>query len=153
MRLPFQPVRTVTDPNGRQWELYLTKTVVPEWSEGGYNSLVDDPQPLLGILSLPLMLLGFLWSSILSPLLRFVLLYPYALLKGRRSRAARVEAICYSYSAGTMRHTWTTTADQAGSVLATVAIALEDGKIAAPVGAVYVIPGWDRELPRPFEAD
>ena len=100
------------------------------------------------------MLLGFLWSSVLSPLLRFVLLYPYALLKGRRSRAARVEAICYSYCGRrTMTHTWTTTADQADSVLGTVALALEDGKIAAPVGAVYLVPGWNRELPERFEAE
>jgi hypothetical protein len=144
MRLPFKPVCTVTDPSGRQWELYLTKTALPEWREGGYNSLVDDPEPFLGILNIPLMLIGFLWSSILSPALRFLLLYPYALVKGRRSRAARVEAICFSTWDGTMTHTWTTTADQAESVLHTVALALEEGRIAEPVGAVYAIPASER---------
>jgi len=149
MRLPFKPVCTVTDPGGRQWELYLTKTVVPEWREGGYNSLLDDPEPMLGILNIPLMLIGFAWSSILSPVLRFLFLYPFALVKGRRSRAARIEAICFSAGEGTLTHTWTTTADQAESVLHTVALALEEGRIAQPVGAVYTIPASERRSSLP----
>ena len=153
MRLSFKPLRTVTDPSGRQWELYLTKTVLPEWREGGYNSLVDDPEPFLGILNLPLMLIGFLWSSVLSPALRFLLLYPYALVKGRRSRAARIEAVCFSSFEPTMTHTWTTTADQAESVLSTVALALEEGRIAEPVGSVYAIPARERTSSPPDLAE
>ncbi|HEY4347292.1 MAG TPA: hypothetical protein VGM80_06850 [Gaiellaceae bacterium] len=141
MRLPFRPVRKVKDPDGREWELYVTKTVLPEWKEGSsdgdaFDALGPAAAPLW-ILVIPLMLLGVIWSAILSPLLRFVCLYPFALIKGRRSRAARVEAVCFSSAYGIETRRWTTTADQADSVLATIAIAIEEGRPPQLVGAVY----------------
>jgi hypothetical protein len=135
---PFGPDRVVTDPAGRRWELYMSKVVPPEWS-GGYDSM-EDPFPLpgfAGLAQIPFVLVATLWSAVISPLLRFLFLYPVALTKGIRSRSARIEAICFSSEFGIETRTWTTTADQAKSVLATIATGLEEGQVAQPAGAVY----------------
>jgi hypothetical protein len=139
--MPFRAVRKVTDPAGTEWELYVSRYVLPEWRQGDYNSWVDEgpietPQfaPLM-LMQVPFMLLGFLWSAVISPLLRFVFLFPYAFVKGRRSRTARIEAICFGVEPET--RVWTTTLDQLDSVLDTVALGLEEGRVAQPRGAVY----------------
>ncbi len=148
MRRPFRPLRTVTDPEGDQWELYLSRIPVPGWREGGYNSFLDSmgPEMLatpltaeLMLLELPFAFVGFVWSSLVVPALRLMCMTPYAVYKGRRSHAARIEAICFAYSGGGCEtRTWMTTIDQAESVLAEVAQGLEQGRIAQPLGAVYV---------------
>ena len=138
MRRPFRPARTVTDPHGREWELYITRGVLPAWKEGGYNSWIDDASPAdsVGFIAeLPLALVGFLWSSVLQPLLRAAFLTPFAIVRGRRSYAARVEAICFFPAQET--RTWTTTVDQADSVLNQIALGIEEGKVVQPIGAVY----------------
>jgi hypothetical protein len=135
---PFGPDRVVTGPDGRRWELYVSKVVLPEWAGG--SSPLEDPLLIPGppmLLQIPIMFLGFLWSAVVSPLLRFLFLYPVALTKGIHSRAARIEAICFQSEFGIETRTWTTTADQAKSVLATIASGLEEGETAQPAGAVY----------------
>ena len=135
---PFRPARQVTDPQGQEWELYVSRVAPPAWKEGGYNSLVDSPPILPGpliLLDLPLAFLGFLWSSILMPFLRFVLLTPFAVVKGRRSHSARIEAMCFYPEPET--RTWTTTPDQVESVLDEIVLGLQEGKIVQPTGAVY----------------
>lgn len=146
MRRPFRPVRTVIDPAGDEWELYISRIVMPDWREGGYNAVVDAPGemvpagPAIGLmlLDVPFALVGFVWSSVIVPALRLVLLTPFAVIKGRRSHAASILAICWSYSGGgSETRTWTTTIDQADSVLNEVARGLEEGKTVQPQGAVY----------------
>jgi hypothetical protein len=147
MRRPFRPLRTVTDPEGDLWELYVSRIAAPDWREGGYNPWVDglggDPpsNPAtaeLMLLELPFAFVGFLWSSIVVPALRLLFLTPIAAVRGRRSHAARILAVCVAYSGGGREtRTWTTTIDQVESVLNEIANGLEVGKIVQPIGAVY----------------
>jgi len=128
----------VTDPSGQEWELYVSRVALPEWKDGAYDSWNDDPMPFEGpafILEIPLMLVGFVWSSILVPLLRLIFLTPFAVVRGRRSHAARIDAICFFPSQET--RTWTTTLDQVDSVLNQIALGIEEGKVVQPIGAVY----------------
>jgi hypothetical protein len=78
---------------------------------------------------------GFLWSSLVSPLLRFVFLMPVAYVKGRRSHAMRIEAV--SYDGRQETRLWTTTSDMADSVFNQIALGLEEGRLVVPVGSVY----------------
>jgi hypothetical protein len=138
MPRPFRPARKVTDPQGQEWELYVSRVVLPSWKQGGYNGLVDNSSPADGelfLLEIPFALAGFLWSSILLPLTRFLFLTPFAIVRGRRSKAARIEAICLYPEPET--RTWTTTVDQANSVLNQIALGLEEGKVVQPIGAAY----------------
>ena len=116
----------------------MSKTALPAWKEGDYagHDLTGDPVfDRFALLELPFMLVGFLWSSILLPLLRFVLVLPFAVVKGRRSRAVRIEAV----TAFPVREVllWTTTDGQVDGVLDEIAAGLAEGKVARPVGAVY----------------
>jgi hypothetical protein len=134
---PFRPRRKVTDPTGQEWELYVCRVELPEWKES-YDSWGEDPMPFTGpaaLLELPLMLISFLWSSLLVPLLRLVFLTPFAVVKGRRSQAAQIQAICFFPYRET--RTWTTTLDQVDSVLNQIALGIEVGKVVQPIGAVY----------------
>jgi hypothetical protein len=138
MRRPFRPARKVIDPQGQEWELYVSRVVLPGWKEGGYNGLVDNSSPGDGeafLLEIPFALVGFLWSSILLPLLRFLCFTPFAIIRGRRSKSARIEAMCLYPEPET--RTWTTTCDQANSVLNQIALGLEEGKVVQPIGAFY----------------
>jgi len=142
MRRPFQPNRKVTDPSGHEWQLFISRVALPEWKEGegqfdtwvdgGPATRLDGP---LFLLELPIAFADFVVTSIVVPFLRMLLLTPFAIVKGRRSHAARIEAICFFPSPET--RTWTTTLDQADSVLNQIALGLEEGKIVQPIGAVY----------------
>ena len=90
MQRPFHPVRKVTDPSGYEWELYVSRGALPACKDG-YNSWLDEASPGDGpsvLLQIPFAIAGFLWSSVLSPMLRFVVLLPFAMIKGRRSGAS-----------------------------------------------------------------
>lgn len=135
----FRPACVVRDPLGQEWELYVSRFVPPGWKQGGGGmdgSLIVAPR--VGVLyaaAIPLALLGFIWACVLLPLIRFFILLPVAVVRGRRSQAVRIEAICF-YPDREIR-LWTTTRDQASSVVAQVAAGLEQGKVVKPLGAVY----------------
>ena len=135
---PVRAVRTVTDPSGQQWELYVSRVALPAWRQGGYNGWLDDPGPGDGrafLLELPFALVGFVWSGLVWPALRFLCLFPGAVVKGRRSHAARIEAVSIYPEEET--RLWTTTTDMVDSVLNQIALGLEEGRVVQPVGAVY----------------
>jgi hypothetical protein len=130
----LRPERTVRGPSGDYWELYVSKTRLPPWRQGqsGDSSLTDDPFDAVGLL---LALLGAIWSSFLLPLFRFFVALPFAVVKGRRSRAIRIEAVNHF----PMREVllWTTTEGQVKGVLDEIAAGLAEGKVVQPTGAVY----------------
>ncbi len=133
----FRAARTVTSPSGDYWELYVSKTTLPAWREGnsGFDPGLEAVNPEIGLFELPLMILAFLWSSILVPLTRVVVLLPIAVMKGRRSHAVRIEAV------NTFPHRqvllWTTTDVHKDRVLDEIAAGLAQGKVVYPSGAVY----------------
>ena len=132
----FRPARTVTGPRGEYWELYVSKTALPAWRErepGGLEYGTGDARS--DLLELPFMLVSALWGMLIAPLLRFVVLLPFAFVRGRRSRAVRIEAVN-----GFPRrevYLWTTTDDGVERVLDEIVADLAAGKFAQPEGAVY----------------
>lgn len=132
----FRPARTVTGPHGEYWELYVSKTALPAWREGEAGAFEDGfPDPRGDLLQLPLMLVSAVWGMLIAPLLRFVVLLPGAVVRGRRSRAVRIEAV----SGFPQREVflWTTTDDGVARVLDEIAAGLAQGKLVQPDGAVY----------------
>lgn len=135
----FRPARTVTGPTGDYWEIYVSKTALPGWKQGqsgadfDYGGAVGANQ--LDLLELPFMLASFLWSNLLVPLGRFVLLLPFAFLRGRRSRAVRIEAVATYPRRQVLL--WTTTDGYAPGALDEIVAGLAAGKIVHPAGCVY----------------
>ncbi|MES1248881.1 MAG: hypothetical protein ABUS54_14535 [Actinomycetota bacterium] len=127
----FRPARTVTAPNGIVWELYVSKTALPPWREGEAGASLGVPNDLWLVFA-PF---TALWSAIIVPLFRFVALLPIAVVRGRRSRAVRIEAVV-SYPAREVL-LWTTTDSFLEGVLDEIASGLAEGKVVQPSAAVY----------------
>jgi hypothetical protein len=135
----FRPRRTVRDPAGQEWELYVSRVAPPSWREAPSFGLDAPPVGRLGaqlfVFGLPFAFLSFLWGGVVRPAIRCCALMPVAVVKGRRSKAVRIEAICFF--PGCETRLWTTTLDQVGSVLEEIACGLAEGRVVQPVGAVY----------------
>jgi hypothetical protein len=134
---PFRPARTATDPQGRVWELYTTRSAMPPLGPNqdfAHNTrMFEEPDPMeIGYAAVPLAIVGFVWTQILVPIMRV----PTAYARGRRTHATRIEAVLFEYGIRET-HFWTTTTDMVDGVLEQVALGLEDGKFVQPVGAVY----------------
>ena len=131
----FRPARTVSGLGGDYWELYVSKTALPPWREGragAYDSGVDSRADLLEV---PFMIFNAVWSLLIVPLLRFAVLLPFAVVRGRRSRAVRIEAVRTFPEREVFL--WTTTDEQVDAVLDEIAAGLAVGKLVQPEGAVY----------------
>jgi hypothetical protein len=137
MRLPFQPVRRVSDPSGETWEIYVVRMApigqLQPLSQGSAASLMVRDEI---VAAAPMALLSFIWSCLLVPLVRLLVRAPIAAVRGRRSHTVRIQAICFDVSSSETR-TWTTTVDQADSVVEEIAAGLALGKTVQPDGAVY----------------
>jgi hypothetical protein len=131
----FRPARTVTGPHGQYWELYVSKTALPAWREGKPGRFEDGTGDARGdLLELPFMLISAIWGMLIEPLLRFAVLLPFAFVRGRRSRAVRIEAVSTFPREVFL---WTTTDDGVERVLDEIAAGLAVGKFVQPQGAVY----------------
>jgi hypothetical protein len=133
----FRPARKVTDPNGRDWEIYVSRSELPKWRPAGgdYDNTVSSwwwLEPLAHtILLLPL----FLLYQIVVPLVRALAELPGIIVRGRRSGIRIVEAISFWPVKET--YTWTTTGDHVERVVDQVARGLEQGEFAHPLGATF----------------
>lgn len=134
----FRASTTVTSPSGDYWELYVSKVALPRWR--GTDGDDVDPGGLLSstdavLFEIPLMIVAFLWANVLVPLARVAVLLPAAVVRGRRSRAVRIEAV------KTFPHRevllWTTTDESRQRVLDEIVAGLEQGRVVQPRGAVY----------------
>jgi hypothetical protein len=132
----FRPARTVTGPHGEYWELYVSKTALPAWREGKPGRFEDGTgDPRGDLLELPFMLVSAVWGMLVEPLLRFLVLLPVSFVRGRRSRAIRIEAV--NGFPHREVYLWTTTDDGVERVLDEIVAGLAAGKFAQPEGAVY----------------
>lgn len=132
----FRPARTVTTPSGDYWELYVSKTVLPAWRQGdGFQPGIETADAPIGLFELPIMVVSFLWSSLLVPLARVLVLLPVSVIRGRRSRAVRIEALSTFPQRQVLL--WTTTDVHKDRVLDEIAAGLALGKVVCPSGAVY----------------
>jgi hypothetical protein len=131
----FRPVRTVTSPSGDYWEIYVSKTALPPWREARSGNFDSGGDPRLFLLELPFAILGALWSLLVVPLFRFLALLPIAVVRGRRSRAVRIEAV-NNYPVREVL-LWTTTDGFLDGVLEEIAGGLASGKVVQPSAAVF----------------
>lgn len=129
----FRAARKISCPNGDYWELYASKTALPSWRERGGSDSLGDPRA--DLLMLPFAVIGAIWGMLIAPFLRFVVLLPVAVVRGRRSRAVRIEAVRTFPDREVLL--WTTTEGSLDVVLDEIAAGLAAGKIVHPEGAVY----------------
>src|SRR5579864_479160 len=131
----FRPARTVTGPTGT-WELYVSKTALPAWKEGQGDfgsSLAVGGFAGAGegfLIGAALSLIGVIWTNLLVPLGRFLFFLPVSFIRGKRSRAIRIEALNPFPNREVLL--WTTTVDAKERVLDEIAEGLAAGKIAHP---------------------
>lgn len=136
----FRPARTVTAPDGVEWELYASRFAFPPWrpaAYGGSAALADggwgSPADLLfWVLEIPL----FVLREILVPVGRMLADLPAAAVHARRTRTVTVEAICFWPRKVSL--VWTASPDHADRVLSQVAAALLRGERPSPLGATFV---------------
>jgi len=129
----LRPARKISCANGDYWELYASKTALPAWQQRGGMSSLGDPRA--DLLAFPFAVLGAIWGMVFAPLLRVLVLLPIAVVRGRRSRAIRVEAVRNFPDREVLL--WTTTDGRLETVLDEIAAGLAAGKIVQPEGAVY----------------
>jgi hypothetical protein len=130
----FRPARKVSCPNGDYWELFVSKTALPAWRETG-GSMGSFGDPRADLIALPFAVIGAIWGMLVFPLLRFLVQLPAAVIRGRRSRAVRIEAVRTYPQREVLL--WTTTDGSVEVVLDEIAAGLAGGKIVQPEGAVY----------------
>jgi hypothetical protein len=127
----FRPARKVSCPNGDYWELYASKTALPSWRKAGIHvRRSGDP-----ILDIPIVVFSVLWALLVEPFLLLFVLLPAAVVRGRRSRAVRIEAVRTFPEREVLL--WTTTDGSVDVVLDEIAAGLAAGKVVQPEGAVY----------------
>jgi hypothetical protein len=130
----FRPARKVSCANGDYWELYVSKTALPAWRETG-GSMGSFGDPRADLIALPFAVVGAIWGMLIAPFLRFIVLLPIAAVRGRRSRAVRIEAVRTFPQREVLL--WTTTEGSVDAVLDEIAAGLAEGRTVQPEGAVY----------------
>lgn len=134
--MSFRPARRVVDPDGREWELYVSRSDLPSWKPADYGDMPAIATSsrmwfLLALVEIPL----FFIFQVLVPLLRLIAELPVALVRVRRSQERLVDAITFWPHEESYR--WTTTSDHLERVLDQVAVGLEGGQIARPLDAEF----------------
>jgi hypothetical protein len=136
----FDPVRTVTGPDGRVWEIYVSRFKTPGWKPSHYSSAVDDfggafylarLMLLFVIVEIPLFLLYY----VLWPLVRFLVLLPAAVASGLASNEIRIEAV--TFYPWPESHLWVTKKDRVDEVLLQVVRDLRVGEVSQPLAAEF----------------
>jgi hypothetical protein len=134
----LRPSRTVVDPRGTEWEIYVTRSRIGSWK--GLDS--PDVEPLgssparggadLWFVLVPVMVV----LEIVAGILRLIALVPLSLASAARHRNLRVEAIV-SYPARQV-YAWDVERDVLDDVLEEITASLERGSIAHPVDARFL---------------
>jgi hypothetical protein len=133
----FRPYARVTDPHGREWEIYASKLTMPRRGS-------PDPTPAgLGLppgrgelITAPIDGIVYLLAFIPRLLLRLFVDLPVALMRAARSDTWTIEAI--SWAPFRASYTWTTTSEYRGQVLAQVEGGLARGETPRPRNAQFV---------------
>jgi hypothetical protein len=136
----FDPVRTVTGPDGRVWEIYVSRFKTPGWKPSQYGSGGDDFGGALHLLRLVLLFVIvdiplFLLYYVLWPLVRFLVLLPSALVRGLGSDEMRIEAV--TFYPWPESHLWVTKRDRVEEVLLQVVRDLRVGEVSQPLAAGF----------------
>jgi hypothetical protein len=135
----FRARAKVTDPDGYQWEVCVSRLAAPRWKPASYE---NDPSlgfgagsrggRIDGLLAIP----EFLLFEVLWPLVRFLVELPFAAARARHSNTYRVEA--HTWFPKHEAYLWTTTADHVDRVTLQIVDGLKLGELARPLGAAFV---------------
>ena len=129
----LRPRRRVLDPHGAEWELYVSRMVLPPWRPADYEV---GPVAQSTIFGLALEACFAVVGAILVPLVRLLASLPGAWLRGRRSEEYRIEAITWFPHRQT--HTWTTSAEDLDEALVAISAGIRRGRPAQPSCAVFL---------------
>jgi hypothetical protein len=133
----FRPSARVTDPHGREWEIYASKLALPRRG-------APDPTPA-GLsfppgrgdaISAPIDGVVYLLAFIPRLLLLVLVDLPVGIVRAVRSDTWTIEAI--SWAPFRASYTWTTTREHRGQVLAQVEGGLARGETPHPRNAQFV---------------
>jgi hypothetical protein len=132
----LRPSRTVVDPRGTTWEIYVTRTRIGQWNGISPDVPTGFPSPqrteLLSFLLVPVMMV----LELIVGILRLIALVPLSLASVATRRPLRIEAIT-EYP---MRQTyaWNVVPPMLDRVLDEISAALERGSIAHPSDAHFL---------------
>jgi hypothetical protein len=129
----LRPRRKVLDPHGAEWEVYVSRMVLPVWRPADHEVGPVAQATIFGML-----LEGCLAivGAILVPLVRMLAAMPGAWLRGRHSSEYRIEAITWFPHRQTQ--TWTTSAEDLDEALIAISAGIRRGRPAQPACAVYL---------------
>jgi hypothetical protein len=133
----FRPSARVSDPHGREWEIYASKLTLPRRGppdptpEG--SSVLN---PRADIFFAPLDGLIYLLAFIPRLVLLVLVDFPVAAARALRSDTWTIEAI--SWAPFRASYTWTTTLEHRGQVLAQVEGGLARGDTPRPRNTQFV---------------
>ena len=123
----FQPAARVMDPNGRGWEIYVFRILLPERSAG------DSPLEYHGVVLQMAGSIVWLLRSALVLVVRVLVDLPIAVVRTRRSDEWTIEAV--SWAPSRHRYVWRTTREHRGQVLAQVEGGIARGEMPKPRNA------------------
>ena len=131
----FRPEVTVEAPDGRSWEIYVTRFRAPRWRPWDYD---DEPPYVSSNASgawFVLAAVQFAIFDVVLPAISFVLRLPAAFVRSRRSNTWVVEAVCWWPQEE--RFQWWVEARDRSRVTDEVAKGIAEGRWAQPAGAVF----------------
>jgi hypothetical protein len=130
----LRPTRKAIDPEGREWEVYVSRTQLPQWRTSEHELLPDPVHySALGVL---LDAVFTILGAVLLPLVRVVAALPSALWRSRKARVYRIEAITYWPHRQTQ--TWTTQPTDLEEALIAITAGIRKGIPARPACAIYL---------------
>jgi hypothetical protein len=133
----FRPSARVTDPHGREWEIYASKLALPRRDAPDPTPVgLSVPNPRADLITAPLDGIAYLLSFIPRLLLRLFVDLPVAVVRALRSDSWTIEAI--SWAPFRASYTWRTTLEHRGQVLAQVEGGLARGETPRPRNAQFV---------------
>jgi hypothetical protein len=124
----------VLDPDGTEWEVYVSRTVLPRWEPA--DDYEFAPYGVIRFLTILLEGLLTLITAILVPILRMVAALPGAWMRGRRSSEYRIEAV--TWFPQRQSYTWTTSAENVDEALIAISAGIRRGRPAQPDCAVFL---------------
>ena len=126
----FRPVARCSDPQGRAWEIYAFRILLPDRQPG------DSPLEYQGVLLQAIGGIFWLTRGALMLLVRLFVDLPAAAYRASRSDDWTIEAV--SWAPYRRRYTWKTTREYRGQVLAQVEGGLARGELPMPRNAQFV---------------
>lgn len=114
----FQPSARVTDPHGREWEIYAFRMRLPQRPPHGSSFEEGSFDPRLDVVVQAFGSIFWLIGGVVRLLVRLVVDLPVAAVKSLRSDEWTIEAV--SWAPFESRYTWTTTREYRGQVLAQI---------------------------------